>query len=81
MGVVRILVIFQDIGQCSAISLKISWRDISTDVAEHKAMLKNRQNTQHTRLNFTPKSGIAFLKTGVLFLLCIFSIDINSIKS
>jgi len=32
-------------------------------------MLKNYQNTHCPRFSFTPKTGIAFPKTGVLFLL------------
>jgi len=43
-GVVRILVIFK-IDLCSVTSFKRSWRDLSIDVAEHRSILKNNQNT------------------------------------
>jgi len=35
-------------------------------------MLKNYQNTHYPRLGLVPKTGIAFPKTGVLFLLCLY---------
>jgi len=66
-GVVRIWLFFK-IGLCSAISFKRSRRELSIDVAEHRPMLKNYQNTP--RFSFIPKTGMAFPKTGVLFLLC-----------
>jgi len=49
-------------------SFKRSRRERSIDVAEHKSMMKNHQNTPCTLFSFVPKTGI-FPKTGVLFLL------------
>jgi len=68
-GAVRGFVIFQ-IGLWSAISFERSRRELSIDVAEHRSMLNNYQNKYYLRFSFTPKTGIAFRKTGVLFLLC-----------
>jgi len=34
-------------------------------MAEHKPILKNNQNTYHTSFGFKPKTGKAFLNTGV----------------
>jgi len=56
----------------SAISFKRSWRELSIDVAEHRSMLKNYQNTLYPRFSFIPKTGI-FQKRDFLFLLCIIS--------
>jgi len=61
-GVVRILVIFQD-SLCSAISFKKFRRELSIDLAEHRYMLKNYQNTHYPHFSFIPKTGIAFPKT------------------
>ena len=47
-----------------------SRRDLLNDVAEHRSILKNNENTHYLRFSFTPKTGIAFPKTGVLFSLC-----------
>jgi len=66
MGVVRILVIFQD---RSTPSFKRSRRELSIDVAGHRSMLKNYENTHYPHFTFMPKTGIALPKTGVLFLL------------
>jgi len=44
--------------------------DLLNHVAEHRSTLKNNQNTYEPRFSFTPKTGIAFPKTGVSFLLC-----------
>jgi len=70
-GMVRIFVILQDI-ICSGISLKRSRRELSIDVAEHRSMLKNYQNTHNPRLSFKPKTGTipqnGFLFFTVLFL-------------
>jgi len=41
----------------------------SNDMADHRPTLKNNQNTYFLRFGFTPKTGTAFRKTGVLFLL------------
>jgi len=62
--------IFFKIDLCSAIPFKRFRRGLSIDVAEHRSILKNYQNTYNPRFSFTPKTGIAFPKTGVLFLLC-----------
>jgi len=67
--VVRIMVIFK-IGLCSAISFKRSRRELSIDVAEHRPMLKNFQNTNYPRFSFVPNTGLTFFKSGFLFLLC-----------
>jgi len=56
---------------CSATSMKSSRWDLLNYMAEHRPILKNHQNACHPRFGFTPKTGIAFPKTGVLFLLCI----------
>ena len=48
--------------------MESSRRDLFNDVAEHVSILKNNQNTYYPRFGFTPKIGITFLKTGVLFL-------------
>jgi len=65
----RTLAVFK-IDLCSAISFKSSRRELSIDVADHRATLKNNHNTYYPRFSFTPKPGAAFPKTGVLFLLC-----------
>jgi len=49
--------------------MESSCQDLSNDVAEHRSTLKNNQNTYYTRFGFIPKTGIAFPKTSVLFLL------------
>ena len=46
-----------------------SRRDLLNDMAEHRPILKNNQNTYHPRFGSTPKTSIAFPKTLVLFLL------------
>jgi len=38
---------------------------VSIAVAEHRSILKNRQNTCYTCFGFIPKNGTAFRKTGV----------------
>jgi len=62
----RILVIF-NIDPCSATSIKSSRRDLLNDMAQHRPILNNNQNTYHPRFGFTPKTGIAFPKTGFCF--------------
>jgi len=47
-----------------------SRRDLLNDVAEHRPILKNNQNTYYPRFSFTPETGIELSKTGVYFLLC-----------
>jgi len=44
-------------------------RDLYNDMAEHRPILKNYRS-YHPHFGFTPKIGIAFPKTGILFLLC-----------
>ena len=68
-GIVFFFVFFV-IGQCSVISFEKSRRELAIDVAEHRSMLKNYHNTKYLCFSFTPKTGIAFPKTDVLFLLC-----------
>jgi len=50
--------------------MESSRQDLSNDMAERRPTLKNNQNALHPRFDFTPKTGIAFPKTWVLFLLC-----------
>jgi len=50
--------------------MESSRQDLLNDVAEHRSILKNNQNTYYPRFSFTPNIGIAFPKTGFLFLLC-----------
>jgi len=47
--------------------MESSRRDLLNDMAEHKPILKNNQNTYHTRFGFTPKTGVAFPKTRFCF--------------
>ena len=54
---------------CSAASIECSSRDFLNDMAEHRPILKNNRNTYRPRLDFTPKTGIAFPKTRFSFLL------------
>jgi len=53
----------------STTSMESSRRDLLNDLAEHRFILKNYQNAYYFRFSFTPKTGIAFLKMSVLFLL------------
>ena len=53
----------------SVISFKRSRRELSTDGAEQRSMLKNYQNMYNSHFSFTPETGIAFPETAVLFLL------------
>jgi len=43
--------------------------DLLNDVAEHMFILKNNGNTYYLLFSFPPKTGKAFPKTGLLFLL------------
>ena len=45
-------------------------RDLSNDMAEHRRILKKSQNARYPRFIFTPKTGIAFPKTGVYSFNC-----------
>jgi len=47
MGVERSLVIFE-INLCSATSMKGSRQDLFSDMADHRAILKNNQNTHYS---------------------------------
>jgi len=49
--------------------MESSRRDLLNNMAEHKPILKNNQNT-YPRFVFTPKTGIAIPKTGFSFSLC-----------
>jgi len=70
IGILRVLVIFQNRHiMCSAISFKRSRRELSIDVAEPRSTLKTYPNTHYPRFNFITKTGIAFPKTRVLFIL------------
>jgi len=62
MGVLRI---FQDIGTFSHVISKRSQRELSIDVAEHRLISKNYQDTHYRRFSVTPNTGIAFPKTGL----------------
>jgi len=44
-----------------------SRRDLSNDMAKHRFIVKNNENTYHPRFGFKPKTGIAFPKTGFCF--------------
>jgi len=52
---------------CLAISMESSRRDLWNDMAEHRPILKNNQNTH---LPFTPKRGVELPKAGALISLC-----------
>jgi len=56
----------QHIPMFSRINGKLSQSRLN-DMAEHRPILKNNQNTIHPRFGFTPKTGIAFPKTGFYF--------------
>jgi len=49
--------------------MESSRRDLLNDMAEHRPILNNNQNTHYSRFSFTPKTGTAF-PPGVWFLLC-----------
>jgi len=53
-------------------SFKRSRRELSIDVAEHRSMLKNHQNTHYTRFSFIPKTVIAPHNDGFVFTIVIF---------
>ena len=46
--------------------MESSRRDLLNDMAEHRSILKNNQNTYYPRFSFTPKTGKE-VKTGVSF--------------
>ena len=51
--------------------MESSRRDLSNDMAEHESILKNNQNTHYLRFSSTLKTGMAYPKRAVLFLLCL----------
>jgi len=62
-GLERILIIFQDRPRLySAILFRRSRRELSINVAVHRSILKNNQNTNYPRFVFTPKTGESSLK-------------------
>jgi len=56
------------INLCLATSFKRSRRELSIDVADHRSMLKNNQNTYYPRFSFTPTTGMELPETSVLLL-------------
>jgi len=46
--------------------MESSRRDLLNDMAEHRSILKNNQNTFYPRFCFTPKPGTELPETGVL---------------
>jgi len=62
--------LFLKIGLCSATSFKSSRQECSIDMAEHRSILKNNQNTYCPRCSFTLKTGTELPEKGVLILLC-----------
>ena len=74
--------LFFKIDLCSAISFKRSRRELSIDVAKHRSMLRKYRNTHYPRFSFIPKTGIAFPKTGVSFLLQpTHSVEVQTVSS
>jgi len=67
-GVVLIW-LFSKIDLCSATSFKSAFQDLLNDVADHRSILKNYQNTFYTRFGIRSKTGLEFPKTGGLLLL------------
>jgi len=47
--------------------MESSCQDLLKDMAEHKLILKNNQNTYYPLFSITPKTGKVFSKTIVLF--------------
>jgi len=47
--------------------MESSRRDLLNDMAEHRPILKNNQNTHHPRFGFTPKTGKAFPNMGFFY--------------
>jgi len=66
-GVLNLLVTFQDRPLLSHITFKRSRRELSIDVAEHRSVSNNYQNTLYPRFSFIPKTGLAFPKRGFCF--------------
>ena len=59
--------LFFKISPRSSTSMEISRRDLFNDMAEHRQILKNNQNTYHPRFSFTLKSSVAFPEMGFVF--------------
>jgi len=55
------------VAHCTATLMESSRRDLMNDTTEHRPILKNNQSKNYPRCGFTPKRGIAFSETGVLF--------------
>ena len=51
----------------SPTSFERSRRELFINVAEHRSILKNNQNTYQSRFSFTPKTGVKLPETGDLF--------------
>ena len=49
--------------------MKSSRRDIFNDVADHRSILKNKQNTNSPRFSFTPKTDTELPEKGVMCLI------------
>jgi len=47
--------------------MESSRRDLFNDMAERRPIMKNHRNTYDHRFGFTPKTGIAFSKSGFCF--------------
>jgi len=47
--------------------MESSRRNLLNDVAQHRPIVENNQNTHQPRFGFTPKTGIASSKTGFVF--------------
>jgi len=62
--------LFLMIGLSLAISFKRYRRELSIDVAEHRSMLENYQNTHYPRSSFTSKTDISLPKNGVFVFFC-----------
>jgi len=48
---------------CSATSMESSHRDLRNDMAEHRSILENKQNTPYPRFSFTLKPDIDLPET------------------
>jgi len=51
--------------------MESSHRDLFDDIAEHRAIVKNVQNTYYPRFSSIPKTRIVFPEVSVSILLCI----------
>jgi len=57
--------------------MESSRQDLLNDMAVHRPILKNEQNTYHSCFGFSPKTGIAFPKTDFFFIFTVFSLATN----